>query len=148
MSARRRTRRLPDERGAASVELVIIVPAVMLIVAALAVGWRWWSVRADLASLTEAAARAAAMQRSGSQAQSVALTVIDANTPTGVPCQQREVTTDVSGFARRPGTPAKVVVDVTCRVDLSDLLAPGVPGSFNISVRATHVLDTYRERRP
>lgn len=143
----RRTSAIRGERGAASVELVIIVPAIMLIVALLAVGWRWWSARADLASVTEAAARAAAMQRSGTRAERVASEVIDANAPLAVPCQEKEVRTDVSGFALAPGTPAQVVVRVSCRVDLSDL-APGVPGAFDIEVQARHVLDTYRERRP
>lgn len=54
---------------------------------------------------------------------------------------------DTSQFSRPPGEPATVSATVTCRVQLSDLAIPGLPGSREITETVESPLDTYRMRR-
>ena len=56
------------------------------------------------------------------------------------------VTVNVSGFAVPVGLPAQVTAQVTCRVSLSDLLVPGMPGSKTLTATFTSPLDPYRAR--
>ena len=44
-------------------------------------------------------------------------------------CADVRVTVDTSGFTPRPGRTAAITVAVTCTVDLSDIGVPGLPGS-------------------
>lgn len=48
MSDPRARTRHGDERGSASLELVIVVPAVVAVIALLTAGWRLWSVRSQV----------------------------------------------------------------------------------------------------
>lgn len=138
----------PD-RGAASVELVLIVPALMLVVGLLVYGWRLWSARAEMTGIASAAARAAAMQRSGADAVRVSRHVVDLNLAQAqVRCARWSLSTDVSGFATLPGTKALVTVRLSCSVSLSDLLVAGFPGRADVAVTSTQPIDTWRERRP
>lgn len=137
------------ERGAAAVELVIIVPAIMLIVGALLAGWRVWSARTELVAMAGAAARAASLAESGRSAAAAAHEVLDLNLAGAqVRCRPHQVDVDTTGFRRPPGDPATVTVDVRCAVPLADLLVPGLPGTFDVAARGTQPLDSYRERRP
>ncbi len=138
-----------DERGAASVELVLIVPVVVLLAAVLVAGWRIGWARTNVQAAAAAGARIASQQRSGALAAQRALDVVTADLDaTRVVCQGLGVASDVSQFARPAGTVAQVSVDVSCTVGLSDLLIPGMPGSIHVSAHATERLDTYRERQP
>lgn len=138
-----------DERGAVAVEVVLLVPAVLLVVGVLVAGWRLWSARTEVTDAAAAAARAATLTSSASTAQEHSLTAArDALQTLGLDCGQLAVSPDLSGFALPPGTPAEVHVAVDCRVSLSDLLVPGLPGSYQLHARATQPLDTFRERRP
>ena len=57
------------------------------------------------------------------------------------------VRVDTSEFTSVPvGLPAHVTAMVWCRVPLSDLLVPGMPGSRLLSYRFTSPLDPFRER--
>jgi hypothetical protein len=49
-------------------------------------------------------------------------------------------------FARAVGQDATVSVTVACRLDLSDLSVPGVPGSRLIQATMTSPIDTWRQR--
>jgi hypothetical protein len=52
---------------------------------------------------------------------------------------------DTSGFSRPPGQAAQVIAEVSCTLDLADLV-PGIPGQRQITARTASVLDTYRSR--
>jgi hypothetical protein len=54
------------------------------------------------------------------------------------------VTTDTSGFATPAGQVGTVTVDVSCTVDLSDIAAPGLPGTKTLHDRAVSPVDTAR----
>jgi hypothetical protein len=59
-------------------------------------------------------------------------------------CTHPTVNVDVASFA--PG--AVVRVSVSCRVDFSDLLVPGFPGSTTITAVQEAVIDPFRAIQP
>ena len=144
-NARDRGRR---ERGASlAVEAVLVIPVLVMVLAAMVAGWRIWSARADVRQAARASSRAATLEISASAAQQRARSVADAQLA-DVACDQRAITVDTSQFARPGGQSAEVRVTLHCRVPLSDLLVPGLPGSVDASGVGVSVLDRFRERRP
>lgn len=146
--APRRRPRPRGERGVSTtVEVVLLVPALILALGTMVAGGRYWYARTTVERAAASAARAATLQRSTSAADSaarlVARTELDS---AGVTCRSHEVRTDVSGFAVPVGQPADVRVTVTCAVPFGDLAVPGWPGTLLISDSASSVLDRYRER--
>ncbi|MFC2642091.1 MAG: TadE/TadG family type IV pilus assembly protein [Propionibacterium acidifaciens] len=137
-----------EERGSASLELVIVVPAVVAVIALLTAGWRLWSVRSQVREAAAAGARAATLARSGAEAEQAASAAIDADLGTvGSSCTAPTVDIDVSAFSAPPGQGGDVVVDVTCEVPFTDLLIP-IPGALTVEGRAGSRLDSFRERQP
>jgi Flp pilus assembly protein TadG len=141
----RLTRR--DERGSASIEAAIGVPAFLLFVA-LIIG----AGRVAIAhQAVEAAAAEAARSASIERAQVVAVRAAgDAAAATlanqQLQCLSTRIDVDTSGFAVPVGTPASVSATVTCVVNLSDVSVPGLPGSLTITETVSSPLDTYRGR--
>lgn len=134
-----------DERGSIAVELVILVPAVMMLLGLLVAGGRVWAARSELTDIAQDAARAASLAGNAGQARAYANQAVDrANRTTA--CVAISVQVDGSGFARPVGSPATVRSRLTCQVRLSDLGLPGAPGSITVEGRGNSALDTYRER--
>jgi Flp pilus assembly protein TadG len=98
-------------------------------------------------SAANEAARAASIARTqgdaGRDATSSARTSL---TNQKVNCRSVRVTVDVSDFDQPVGTPGTVTATVTCRVDLSDVSVPGVPGTKTVTATMSSPLDTYREK--
>lgn len=148
MSDPRARTRHGDERGSASLELVIVVPAVVAVIALLTAGWRLWSVRSQVREAAAAGARAATLARSGAEAEQAASAAIDADLGTvGSSCTAPTVDIDVSAFSAPPGQGGDVVAAVTCEVPFTDLLIP-MPGALTVKGRAGSRLDSFRERQP
>lgn len=148
MSDPRARTRHGDERGSASLELVIVVPAVVAVIALLTAGWRLWSVRSQVREAAAAGARAATLARSGAEAEQAASAAIDADLGTvGSSCTAPTVDIDVSAFSAPPGQGGDVVAAVTCEVPFTDLLIP-MPGALTVTGRAGSRLDSFRERQP
>lgn len=148
MSDPRARTRHGDERGSASLELVIVVPAVVAVIALLTAGWRLWSVRSQVREAAAAGARAATLTRSGAEAEQAASAAIDADLETvGSSCTGPTVGIDVSAFSAPPGQGGDVGVDVTCEVPFTDLLIP-MPGALTVEGHAGSRLDSFRERQP
>ena len=61
-------------------------------------------------------------------------------------CLSVDVSVDTSDFSKPVGEAGTVAVTVECRLDLSDLSVPGVPGSRVIKATMSSPLDTWRER--
>jgi len=136
----------PD-RGSATIEAVIVVPAFMLFVLLIICGGRLAVTRQAVEAAAADAARAASIARTQGQASAGARAGADASLANqGLRCTTRQVAVDTAGFAVPVGTPATVTATVTCAVDLSDLTLPGVPGTRTITAAARSPLDTYRER--
>ena len=148
MSDPRARTRHGDERGSASLELVIVVPAVVAVIALLTAGWRLWSVRSQVREAAAAGARAATLARSGAEAEQAASAAIDADLETvGSSCTGPTVGIDVSAFSAPPGQGGDVGVDVTCEVPFTDLLIP-MPGALTVEGHAGSRRDSFRERQP
>lgn len=137
------------ERGAAAVELVLLVPALMLLVGLFVYGYRLWSARAAVLSAAESSARAATLAHSPGEARSMAEDAAASNLQTlGVQCVRRDVDADVSALSLPAGQQGTVRVGIHCTVSMADLLVPGVPGSVQIDRVATEQTNRFSERHP
>lgn len=136
-----------DERGSASIEAAIAVPAFALFVGLIIFGGRTATTHQSVETAAADAARAASIERTGTSGRAAA---IDAATTSlsnqGVHCLDIDVAVDASQFSRTVGETATVLVTVQCRLDLSDLSVPGVPGSRLIKATTSSPIDTWRER--
>ncbi len=136
-----------EHRGAVAVELALLAPVVLLLVGLFTMGYRVWAARAVTVSAAQAGARAASIAAGpDAGAQAARSTVLANLTGLGVRCAQQSIDADMAGLALPPGEVGSVRVEVTCRVDLDDLLLPGAPGSVTVRGAATERVDTFRER--
>jgi Flp pilus assembly protein TadG len=124
-----------------TVELVLLAPAVVLF-ALVAVGLgRIEQARQELADAAHAGAEAASVVASPAQA---AIAAADAAKPAVAGqahvCAEPAIETDSSSF----GPPGRVQVTVACRVALSDLLLPGLPGTVLLQATQGAPVDPYR----
>lgn len=134
------------ERGAAAVELAVLAPAVIMLVALMVGGARVWFARAAVTDAAYATARAATLEPNAASAQAAAQSLA-ATALTDVPCAGHAVAIDTAAFAVPVGTPAQVRARITCTVDLADLFGLAVPGSLTVEAAAASALDTYRRRQ-
>lgn len=137
-----------DERGATTLEFVVLVPVVMIMLALAVAGGRLWLARAAVVDAAEGAARAATLARTVGAATTAAHQTADATlSSSGVRCRPRDLALDTSGFAKAAGTSSSVTATITCQVPLGDIALPGLPGSIRVHHSAVSALDTFRERR-
>lgn len=137
------------ERGAAAVETVLMVPAVLLVVALFVFGYRLWSARAAVLSAAESGARAATLSKGAVAGRQAAESAAGGNLTTlGIRCASQRVTADTAALARPAGVSGVVAVTVTCVVSMGDLAVPGAPGSITITRAASEVVNTFEERNP
>ena len=145
MSAVPRRRALDDERGSESVELAILLPIGILILAMLVVGARIALAGDRISGVAGIAARDASIARSPADAQSVATSSATAAlADDNLHCTAIRVTVDTSGFSAPPGT-GSITVNVWCTVDLSDIGVSGLPGSKTLHDVATSPVDPARD---
>jgi hypothetical protein len=140
-------RRAPaEDRGSESVELAILLPIGILILAMLVVGARIALAAERISGVAGIAARDASIARSAADAQSVATSSATAALAADdLHCTDIRVTVDTSGFTAPPGTGAAITVDVWCTVDLSDIGVSGLPGSKTLHDQASSPLDPARD---
>lgn len=135
------------DRGSVSVEVAVLMPAFLFLVALAAVTGRTAIAQNALDQAAHDAARAASISRTaaaaGAAGESAAL---DALRRQGLGCAP-QVTVDTSGFATPVGAPAVVRVTVGCAVSFADLALPGVPGSRALGAEFTSPIDRYRSRQ-
>ena len=135
------------ERGSATIEAVIGVPAFLLFALLIIAAGRIAVARQAVEASAAEAARSASISRTQHQAKTDGASGAAASLRNqGVRCTSQRVDIDTSGFAAPVDTPAKVTAAVTCIADLSDLSIPGLPGSRTITATMSSPIDTYRER--
>ena len=138
-----------EERGSASLEAVIGVPAFALFVALIIMGGRTATAHQALESAAADAARSASLARSApAAAESARQAARTSLANQDLSCTDVDVSVDVEAFTQAVGRDASVDVTVACRLDLSDLSIPGVPGSRLLRASMSSPLDTWRERTP
>ena len=136
-----------DERGSAAIESAIGVPAFALFVGLIIFGGRTASTHEALQSAAADGARSASLARNAQTARTDAREAATASlTNQHLDCTQLDVAVDTSDFNKAPGVPGSVDVTVSCRLDLSDLAVPGVPGSRVLTSTMSSPIDTWRER--
>lgn len=137
-----------DERGAAAVEFVIIVPALLLIIGLAVAAGRLAHARVTVQQWADSAARSASIARDAGTARAQADAVVGSDAAnTDVRCGGGwSLTLDASAFARPVGQPGSIEAIVRCPVPLASLV-PGLPGSILVEGKATSTLDRYRGRR-
>jgi len=138
----------PDQRGAAAVELAMVVPVMMLLFGVVVGGARVWLARAGVEQMAGAAARAGSQERTPAAAVAAATDLAHAQAgAAGLRCADFSVQVDARSLATPPGTPAEVLVTVRCGVPLEDVIVPGWPGELALTAAARSVVDSYRGRR-
>ncbi|WP_338600519.1 TadE/TadG family type IV pilus assembly protein [Saccharopolyspora sp. SCSIO 74807] len=135
-----------SERGSASIELAVLTPVVLLVLAVVVAAGRLVTAHASLDTATAAAARAATLARTAPAAQAAAHRATEHTLDQyGLHCTQQKTTVDTGAFTTAPGQTATVTVTASCTVPLADL-TPGMPGSVRLSSEFASPLDPYRER--
>lgn len=132
--------------GSATLELVALTPALLALVMLTIAAGRLTHSEALVDGAARDAARAASLERSVESARDAAEDAVAASLGDhSVTCRSMGV--DVTGDYSTPvGTPASVRVVVGCRVALSDVALPGLPGAKTLRAEYTSVIDTYRGR--
>jgi hypothetical protein len=134
-----------NERGSASIEAAIGIPAFALFVGLIIFGGRTATTHQALESAY--APRSASLERAGPAAQHAAEQAARASISSQqVHCLSIHVAVDAGGFQTAAGQDATVAVTLTCRLDLSDLAVPGVPGSRTLRATMSSPIDIWRER--
>lgn len=131
------------DRGAfAALELVILFPFVLIMIALVAAFGRVERGRQLVDQAAQAASRAGSLASSPYTASSAAQGAAEeALRDGGLSCSHMTVALDTSRF--HPG--GKVVAHVSCAADLSGLTVAGVPGSVTLTANSTSPLDRYRQ---
>ena len=135
-----------DERGSAAIELVLLVPALMLMLLFAVAGGRVAIAHGSVQQAAADAARAVSIARTAGSAQTTATAAARATLANqGLTCASMTVTLDTAGFAKPVGTPASVAATVSCTVELSELALPSLPDRL-VSATVTSPLDVFRGR--
>lgn len=136
------------EHGSATVELALVVPALVLLLGLMVAGGRLWFDRTTVAEAAHAAARAASLSRTAGQATADGTAAGRQSLDTaGLSCTDSSVSVDTSAFSAPVGTPGSITSTVRCAVPFSDILLPGMPGAISVTATGSSALDTYRSRR-
>ncbi|MFF8535934.1 TadE/TadG family type IV pilus assembly protein [Streptomyces sp. NPDC015532] len=139
--------RLRDDRGALSLEAVILFPVLILVLLLVIAFGRIGSAGNAVDTAARNAARAASLERTGGAASSagsqMARSVLDQQ---GLQCTSTSISVSTGGFSAQIGEPASTTATVTCVVRLSDIGLPGLPGSKILTSSFTSSIDSYRQR--
>ena len=142
-----RERRHRNQHGSATVEIALLVPALLITLGLLAVGGRIWFARTTVNEAATSAARAASLSRSAGEAATAGRDAAARSLATeGLRCTSTTVDVDTAAFAVPVGTPATITTSISCRAAYADLILPVVPGGIDLSATGASALDTYRSR--
>jgi hypothetical protein len=138
---RHRWRSAGDERGVAVLELVLLTPVFIVMVAVVVGMGRMGLARAHIDAAARDAARAGSIARSADDAQVAARwTAVQALGDHHLTCSQLGVGVDTSQF--RPG--GWVRVELSCTVATADVVGLWVPGTRTMRSAGQAAVDTHR----
>ena len=140
-------RRNGHDRGSAAIEAAILAPPLLALIGVAIMGGRIQVAGGAIEAAAHDAARAASISRTAGEAYANAHAAAQSTlSQDGLHCANLVVAVNTGGFDIPVGQPATVSASVTCRVDLSDLVADGLPGSRTLTSTFVSTLDTFRER--
>ncbi|MGW0239864.1 TadE/TadG family type IV pilus assembly protein [Micromonospora chalcea] len=135
------------QRGSVSIEMAVVAPAVVALLAGVVIGGRVNIARQALEAAAYDAARTASLARTAGEANAQALAAANSTLDAqGLSCASVNVTVSTAGFGVPVGQPATVTATVRCTATFSDVALPGMPGTVPLSASFTSPLDTYRSR--
>lgn len=131
-----------DERGLATVELVLLTPLALVVLAFLVIAGRLSTVTADVSAAARDAARAGSLTDTYPEAVAAAEETARASLAAqDVTCRNLTVTGgDPSTFVAG----GEMTVTVSCDVHLADVALPGIPGTRSVAATSSEVLDRFR----
>lgn len=136
-----RVRRACGAEGSASLELVLLTPAIVLLLLLVVMGGRYAQARADVDAAARDAARAGSIARGTDSAVTGGEAAARARLQEGgVTCRTLTVVLDTADF--RAG--GSVTASVSCIVDLGDLTGLKLPASRTFTASFTEPVDVYR----
>ncbi|MEU5872549.1 TadE family protein [Glycomyces sp. NPDC047369] len=139
---------ISDQRGSASIEMAVVAPAILALLAGVLIGGRVNLARQALEAAAYDAARTASLERTASEANAQALAAANSTLDAqGLSCTDLDVTVSTTGFDVPVGQPATVTATVSCTATFSDVALPGMPGTVPLAASFTSPLDTYRSRQ-
>ncbi|MFF9818928.1 TadE/TadG family type IV pilus assembly protein [Streptomyces sp. NPDC014006] len=142
-----RFRRARGDTGSVAIEAAIILPPLIMFVCMAIAGGRIVTSGAKIDAAAEDAAREASIHRTAASAQAAAQSAAaESLDDQGITCASTSVNVNTGGLSVPVGQVGTVTVTVSCTVNLSDLLLPGVPGTRTLTSTATSVVDAYRQR--
>jgi Flp pilus assembly protein TadG len=138
--------RLPSERGTAAVELALLAPVLVVLVAVVTAAGRMVETKSAVLSVAREAARAAAEAPNAAAANDAAIAMAQRVAEgLGLDPARLSIVQDPHGFAR--GAPYEV--KVSYQVSMADLPGLGLlPGSVTLGAEHAELIDTYRSRSP
>ncbi|MFF1917057.1 TadE/TadG family type IV pilus assembly protein [Streptomyces sp. NPDC058239] len=141
------SRSIRRDEGSAAVEAAIVLPPLIMFLCLALAGGRIVTSGAKIDSAAEDAAREASIHRTAASAQSAAqAAAAESLDDQGIKCASTSVSISTGGLSVPVGQVGTVTATVTCTVNLSDLLLPGVPGARTLTSTAMSVVDQYRQR--
>lgn len=139
---RRRTSWQRGEAGSMAIEMLVLTPALIAAIMVIAAGARFVDARGETIDAAYAAARAASLTDTPTQAAAAGQrAAVSAFAARGHECPAPQVSVDTDGL-KAGGV---VSATVTCQADLSDLAGFGLPGSHMFTATAHVPIETHRE---
>ncbi len=133
-----------SERGSMSLELAVIAPALLVLIGLIVGAGR---VALGEQAVQQAAAQAArdvtlsrTPEAGAAAGRDTAERVLAGQ---GLHCTSSSTSVSAAALGYPPGTPGTVTVSVTCRVELSDLMVPGLPGGKTLQAEVSMPTNPY-----
>jgi Flp pilus assembly pilin Flp len=138
--------RLRNERGTAAVELALLAPVLLVLVAVVSGAGRMVETKSAVLSVARESARSAAEAPNAAAAHDAAIaTAQQVAEGLGLDPARLSIAQDPHGFVR--GAPYEV--SVSYQVSMADLPGLGLlPGSVTLGAEHAELIDTYRSRSP
>ncbi len=136
--------RIASERGSMAVEIVILVPVLVAVMALVVSFGRYVDTRGHVEAVARDAVRAATLERSLPAATAVAQAIADETAPGDAVCGPVQL------WGASEGDPVVfqageiITAELSCEVSLDDLGLLGLPGSVTISGASSAPLDELR----
>lgn len=126
-----------DDRGSMAVEIVVLIPALLMVLLLVVAFGRYVSAEGDVQAITRDAVRAATLERDPASALAAAQGVATASIPASTTCQP----ITLSGAFVAGGT---LSATLDCEVSWSGLGFIGLSGTAHVRATSAAPLDTYR----
>jgi Flp pilus assembly pilin Flp len=138
--------RLRSERGTAAVELALLAPVLLVLVAVVSGAGRMVETKSAVLSVARESARSAAEAPNANAAHDAAIaTAQQVAEGLGLDPARLSIVQDPHGFVR--GAPYEV--SVSYQVSMADLPGLGLlPGSVTLGAEHAELIDAYRSRSP